>query len=631
MGSTAGSFIAISRWATEHWGDLSWYPLWFTGMPFFQIYQPGLHLTVASVATLFHLTPQHAYFLVNGIIYCLGPVTLFWLCYRATGRLGYAFATGIVYSLLSPSALLSSMVRGQLGGMWLARRYQTVVYYGDTPHNAVLMLVPLAILCLHKFAADRRVWYFPLAAGLFAAILLTNWPGTVGFAMALAAYVLARIDQKPGLHWPSFAGCVGVAYLLASHWIPPDRLLSVFSNAEQSDATRFTSIHLFYLAEAAAMLFGLYILFKRLNLDRWLRFFLFFASISGFVTMARLWAGVNVLPQGHRFQLEMEMAVAGGAVFLARLLLIRLPRRAHVVLLALFAIAAVLQFRTYRRYARAETRPQIIEDTVEYQMAKWFETNMPGQRVFAPGSVAIWMDAFADIPQVAGCCDQGVPSFSHRLAYYTLYSAQNAGDRYIPIALQWLKAYGAKAIAVTGPAGREFWKPYARPEAFRGALPELWRNGDDVIYEVPGAPASLAHVIKPSDLVMKTPVHGLDTAAVLKYGDAIGASQAEFHWINVHQARIQAKATKGEVVSVQISYDPGWRVTVNGNRKLARSDALGLMVIEPDCDGSCTIGLDFDGGEIFRWTRWAPFVAIILALAWPLVTRLKQSRATISQ
>ena len=614
MGSTAGAFIAISRWAMQHWGDLSWYPLWFTGMPFFQIYQPGLHLTVASVATLFHMTPQHAYHLVNAIVYCLGPVTLFWLCYRATGWRGYAFATGLAYSLISPSAFLSTMVRGQLGGLWLARRYQTVVYYGDGPHNAVLLLIPLSILCLHKSAVERRHWYFPLASLLFATILLTNWPGTIGLAMAISAYVLARLGDQPGLHWPTMLASGLVAYLLACRWIPPATLLSVFSNAQQSDGTTLGRMHLVYLGAAALVLFALHVLFERLHVDRWLRFFLYFASISGIVVLARVWAGVNVLPQGHRFQLEMEIAIVAAGAFIARLMFVRMPKSWRTAALVLLALAAVIQLHNYREYARAQTKPQVIEDTVEYRMAKWFEANLPGQRVFGPGSVSIWMDAFADVPQVAGCCDQGVPSFSHRLAYYTLYSAQNAGDRYIPIALQWLKAYGAQAIAVTGPSGKEFFKPYARPEAFRGVLPELWRDGDDVIYRVPDAPSSLAHVVHPSDLVAKTPIHGLDIGAVSEYVSAIASSQAKFQWISPHQAQIQAQVTKGDVVSVQISYDPDWRVTANGTPARTRSDALGLLVIEPDCAGACSFDLFFTP---VRWTKWAPVLGMALALGWP--------------
>src|SRR5579862_839564 len=83
-GSTAGAFIAISRWVMHHWNDLTWYPLWFTGIPFFHVYQPGLHVVVAGAANLFHFTPGRSYFIVIALVYALQPVTFYWLCYRAT-------------------------------------------------------------------------------------------------------------------------------------------------------------------------------------------------------------------------------------------------------------------------------------------------------------------------------------------------------------------------------------------------------------------------------------------------------------------------------------------------------------------------------------------------------------------
>src|ERR1700722_5157943 len=103
MGSVEGSYIAISRYAMRHWGDLSWFPLWFCGMPFVRAYQPALHVTVAALATAFDLTPVRAYHLAVAFFYCLGPATLFWMCDALTGKRGYALLVGLAYSLCSPS------------------------------------------------------------------------------------------------------------------------------------------------------------------------------------------------------------------------------------------------------------------------------------------------------------------------------------------------------------------------------------------------------------------------------------------------------------------------------------------------------------------------------------------------
>ena len=76
MESIEGSYMSISRYATRHWGELTWWPLWFTGMPFTHVYQPGFHLTVAAIAMLFRQSPQHIYHLMCALAYCFGPVTL---------------------------------------------------------------------------------------------------------------------------------------------------------------------------------------------------------------------------------------------------------------------------------------------------------------------------------------------------------------------------------------------------------------------------------------------------------------------------------------------------------------------------------------------------------------------------
>ncbi len=607
----------------EHWNNLNWYPLWFTGIPFFHVYQPGLHFVVAGAAGFFHLTPARSYFVVVALIYCLQPVTFYWLCDRVTGWPGCAFAAGLAYSLISPSAFLAGIPRHEIGGVWFARRYHTLVYYGESPHDAVLLLIPLAILFLHRAAVDRKRWYFPLTCLVIAAILLTNWPGTVGLAMALAAYGLSRVGAEARRAWFTMAAASLIGYLIACRWIPLSTLVPIFRNAQQSDGTVFGPVQWWTALAAGLTLFALYFLFQRFNIDRWLRFFVFFAFLSGLVVLARFWTGVNLLPQGHRWQLEMEMAIIGAVALAMRPVLARSPMRFRIAVLVLLALGAAVQVRNYRHYARLLTPEQPVEATIEYRISKWLEANLGSARVFVPGSVSIWLDAFTDVAQVAGCCDPSVPSFSHRLAYYTIYSAQNAGDRYIPTALLWLKAYGAQAIAVTGPNSGEFFKPYVRPEAFQNALPVLWRDGDSVIYKVPSTSVSLAHVLAPGELVTRQPTQGLDTGELAVYVEALErpGAEAEFQWINPHQARVRAAVQKGQLISLQISYDPAWRATVAGVTQPVRGDALGLMVIQPACGGACDIDLVFDENSRLRWSVAAQILGLLLAIAWPFMPR----------
>ena len=52
MGSIEGAYIAIARYASQNRGDLSWFPLWYAGIPYQNTYPPLLHLIVAAWAYL---------------------------------------------------------------------------------------------------------------------------------------------------------------------------------------------------------------------------------------------------------------------------------------------------------------------------------------------------------------------------------------------------------------------------------------------------------------------------------------------------------------------------------------------------------------------------------------------------
>jgi hypothetical protein len=246
---------------------------------------------------------------------------------------------------------------------------------------------------------------------------------------------------------------------------------------------------------------------------------------------------------------------------------------------------------------------------------------MAGRRVFAPGSVSVWMNTFVDTPQMVGCCDQSVPSIEQRIAFYTIYQGTNAGSRDAEISILWLKAYGAGAIGVSGPESTEFFKPFANPRKFDGVLPELWRSHGDVVYGVPRRSSSLAHVIEPEQEVRRAPIHGLDVEPLRPYVAALDdprLPEAEMRWRNAHEIRISTHATPRELISVQTSYAPGWRASANGSPAPVRSDALGLLVIEPHCDGACVVDLAYSGVPEGGWLRLGQGIALLVCILWPI-------------
>jgi uncharacterized membrane protein YfhO len=81
------------------------------------------------------------------------------------------------------------------------------------------------------------------------------------------------------------------------------------------------------------------------------------------------------------------------------------------------------------------------------------------------------------------------------------------------------------------------------------------------------------------------------------------------------EAEIHATVERGQVVAVQVTYDPGWEAYANGKRQPIRGDAIDLMVIEPDCRGPCEVSLRYTGGKDRVVTRAMSLAAMLVALA----------------
>jgi hypothetical protein len=606
MESIEGSYMSISRWAMDNWRDLTWFPLWYGGVPFHRVYQPGLHLSVAAFAQLVGWSAPHAFHFLTAIAYCAAPVTLFWLAYRSTGSRAVGFVAGAIDSLFSPACILAPLVRQDIGGWLLPRRYQILAHYGEGPHFAAVALIPLVILAFHGAVTTRRRISLFLSPAVLAAVVLTNWPGLVGLSMAIAAYGLSRLFAKRRIHLPTALGIATVAYLLAIVWVPPSILPAVFGNAQQSDASYFGREQLLPLLLLLAAVAALLALFRRWPIQPWARFFVFFALITGAVVMGWQWFGWRLVPQGNRFEVEFDMAFSGALAYFLVAGFRKLPRRAQIVLLGTGLLFAIAQTRHYRRYVREFTHTLDITSTIEYRMAKWFDGNMNGARVFAPGNVSLWMNLFTDTPQVIGCCDQGVPHVAYRILNYTIYTGQTMGAREAQDSLLWLRAYGVRAIGVSGPESTNAYKPFWNPRKFEGLLPVLWREGDNVVYRIPAKAADPVRVIPRSAVARRTPANGLDVKPLQALVQALedeSLPTATFRWLNRHEALVDAQIPAGQVIFLQISYDAGWRAEQDGVPLHISPDSLGMMYVEPFRAGRTQLRLIYDGGTEAKVAR----------------------------
>jgi hypothetical protein len=65
---------------------------------------------------------------------------------------------------------------------------------------------------------------------------------------------------------------------------------------------------------------------------------------------------------------------------------------------------------------------------------------------------------------------------------------------------------------------------------------------------------------------------------------------------------------------------------VNGARRRVFADRIGLMAIEPECEGRCSIDLIYDGGTEIKAAKAASLAGLLASLAWAALSRQRRKR-----
>jgi hypothetical protein len=600
MPSIEGAFIGLARYIRDQFPDLNWMPLWYNGIPFPDCYTPLLHVTVAAVSAIARIPAGLAYHAVTATFYALGPAALFWALRRMGASRTPACFAAVGYSLLSLSTWLIPALRIDIGGWFAPCRLDAMVRWGEGPHITSLMLLPLAVGALFAAIERPRALQFFLAALAMAATALSNWIGGFSLALVGAAYLLANFEGA----WPRLALIACWAYAIAAPFVTPSTIGTIQANAPLVSAGGFKSNHWL----EAAFVTGVLILAAALakaRVDRRIRFAALFLYLTGGITLLASWFKLEVIPQPERYHLELDLAF-----WLLTGLLVGKLKISPRALIAIGAFPCLAIAYVQHRRAQEIERPIQIASTAEYEISTWLGAHQPGVRVFAPGTIGFWMQAFSSTPMLNGGFDNGVRNLVLPGVNYQIY----AGDKQDTM-LAWLKAFGVSAIVGDGPKSREWYHPYTHPEKFDG-LPELWRDGPEVIYSVPRRRTSLAHAMLASDLPQERPP-AYDARPLGHYLAALddpALPDAAFTWRGASAAGITGTFQPQHVLSVQVTFDKGWHASVNGEACPVAQDKLGQIVIAPRCNGPCAVELYYDGGFEQQAARWLSAAALLAGL-----------------
>ncbi len=597
--SIEGGYASMAHFIARHPNPWGWNPTWYCGLPTQFTYLPALpYATAAVVRVAPFLEPYHAYRLIASTMACLVPVSILLMVFYFTRSLLWAILAGLGCSLWSPLYEFISIIDRDRGYAYLPWRLQVLVKYGEGPHNAALVVIPMVVIAT-RWAA-RASGFAPLfaAAALMALVTLTNWVGALALA-SCGALLLAAFWDEPGFSVRRVVQAALIGYGLACFWLTPTFVRTIAFNWPQ-DAWKYKMADpqmwlLAGLLAGVVLVRGAFFLLAR-N-ERYLCWLVLCFFHFGWIVLWRYQAGVVIIPEARRYALEFEIFLfLLAAEILRRLFTQRgMPGRVAGAALAgailYFAIPQAWSLMTTGRRGRD---PMPKETTIEYKIARKLNELQPGGRVYVTGGTRFRLNSWFLLPQPGGGFESGLRNrLPIDIDYQIRTGVNSKPGEASRDAINGLKSLGVEYAVVHGRQSREHHRDIKDPHKFDGLLEEVYREEDDVIFRVPFAWAILARY----DELIEWP--GNSALPVLtRWVNAMedpARPKLKTTWAGPSEVVIEGPVTYPMLVSTLISFDEGWEATQDGEPVPVLSDNFRFLLVHARPAAGSRIHLRYGG------------------------------------
>ncbi len=255
--------------------------------------------------------------------------------------------------------------------------------------------------------------------------------------------------------------------------------------------------------------------------------------------------GLIIAPQPWRYIPELDMGIALLIGLVARAL--SRDRRLKRFLIAIVATIAVVNSALSWGTVWSMAEPsKDVTNTIEYEIAVHLESLASlGERVYATGSVAYWLNVFTNIPQVRGGSDQGA---TNRWWAHVKHQVNDGGDP--NVSYQWLKALNVRYVVVDFPNASTAYKDYKHPFKFEGTLKKVFRWKGVAIYEIPMSNSAGIQIVSSEAAEQLTSIQGiLDLEGLADYLEVVEDSAvsgvANYVIENPDEIRVTVLGCKG--------------------------------------------------------------------------------------
>lgn len=629
--SIEGGYASMALFFANNPNPFGWNPLQYGGMPAHLWYLPGIpYLSAAAIHLLPFLKPEHVYRLVTVTFACLPPVTLFFFMLYFTRSRVWAVMTALGYTFISPAYAVYPAIWKDVGITYVPWRIQTLIKYGEGPHNAGLALLPLTLMACWRAAITRGFPALFLAAILLAAVTLINWVAALGLAWCVLMLLLAGAGTGPltGFLGRRVLFASALAYLLACFWLTPTFVRVTMFNWP-TDAFGYRAQVTQYLLMVALVILPIALRFFFLRFPR--QHFLCFAALCFvgffFIVSAHYWFRVDTIPESRRYALEAELFFFVVVAETARQLsALRRPltRDAAVALVTAFAAYGSLQAYDYVVHTWILLRPSPRELHPEFQVAKFLNDQGTEGRVAVLGGTRFRINSWFALPQLGGTFESGL---QNRSAVHFLYQAATGlgsqPEHRVRDAIWSLRSYGVEYFAVHGTRSREHWHDVRDPSPFQRELQPIFDRDDDFVYRLPFR--SLAVLVQPGELPPRRP-KGDEVALLEPYVRALDDSARptpDLRKLSNSSIEVSTAVPPGHWLNIAITHHPGWHAWQDGKPIAVEQSSLGHLLLKPEPASQSTIALEFKPStEHIAFTILSLLVwAVSLAACWRVLRR----------